>query len=677
MKNRIIALILTVTTLFSIFAVTANAAREETFISEVALVYEDSVEDAREAIKGTDWKLLEYDLNAKADEVFQDGVYLVYKTTTNVDEAITDIRVMDMYGGYSAVNYEEQLEASRAKYLEIVANIRIAAAEFKSLYEAGDEMAAFAYRQMNYYKDEGETDLLMGEFFLGNPTDEQYVTMMMESNSMILTNLLSLLAIGASGAGDQTLSERAKEQFANKENLDDATYYDAAKKLSDNFYEIYKTISEYESRKDQFNLEDENLTEEEYNFMTQCVATATLLETFTYGDTNLKAFISTGEWAVEDLYPLVAAMTEGQTALCELGFVNVVLQYGNPSKSIEELTAMLDEGEKEFTDENGNVKTFSVYLGVDRSIFEGDYAYTTAANRQEAMTGHTAKFEEAVAEAFPAIALVSTLATGVGLIALEGAVYVTTGNILPALFGIFYKAKIMAVANFLEKSTWTMAKFFYGKIGGVKLIKITSCLGAGLIALAIAGVMFHDMYGYYNPNYLPVPNAMVDVRETDAGDKYIKYTAAKVVDDGKLTEKNADFNAYVGKEWNALYYTKDSNAGNCLLANFSFSDSNNTVARRYQGVSMFGETKAFNLNSHVYNHRAKGSYLTIRYSTTQKSDVEGIPTVVGSMIGASAVYALTALGGAGVGVAAMALIDTSKTKKSGKKESDPEKKSES
>ena len=662
MKNRIIALILTLTALFSVFAVTASAAREETFISDVALIYEDSVEDAREAIAGTDWKLLEYDLNAKADEVFQDGVYLIYKTTNNVDEAITDLRVMDMYGGYSAVNYDKQLEASRAQYLGMVANIRIAAAEFKTLYEEGDEMAALAYRQMNYYKDEGETDLLMGEFFLGNPTDEQYVTMMMESNSMILTNLLSLLAIGASGAGEETLSERAKEQFANKENLDDATYYDAAKKLSDDFYEFYKTISEYESRKEQFDLEDEDITEEEYNFMTQCAATATLLETFTYGDTNLKALISTGEWAVEDLYPLVAAMTEGQTALCELGFVNIVLQYGNPSKPIDELTEMLDEGEKEFTDENGNVKTFSVYLGVDRSIFEGDYAYTTEANRQEAMTGHTAKFEEAMSEAFPAVALVSTFASGVGLVALEGVVYYATGKILPAIFGVFHRAKFMAVANFLEKSTWGIGKFFYGKIGGVKLINITSCLGAGLVALALAGIAFHRAYGYYNPDYLPVPNAMVDVRETDAGDKYIKYTAAKVVDDGKLTDKNADFNAYVGKEWNALYYTKDANAGYALTANFSFSDSNNTIARRYQGVSMFGETKAFNLNSHVYNSSAKGSYLTVRYSTTKKSDID-VPNVVGSIFGAGAIYTLVAIGGAGLGVGGTILVQNLKKKK--------------
>ena len=55
--KKIISMILVLAALFSVCAVTANAAKEEEFISDVALVYEDSVEDAREAIAGTEWKL--------------------------------------------------------------------------------------------------------------------------------------------------------------------------------------------------------------------------------------------------------------------------------------------------------------------------------------------------------------------------------------------------------------------------------------------------------------------------------------------------------------------------------------------------------------------------------------------------------------------------------------------
>ena len=182
--------------------------------------------------------------------------------------------------------------------------------------------------------------------------------------------------------------------------------------------------------------------------------------------------------------------------------------------------------------------------------------------------------------------------------------------------------------------------------------------GILLIAAGMAGIAL--WYNYYNPEYLEIPNTMIDVKENDIGDKYVKYTAAKVFEDGKLSEKNADLNAYEGKEWNALYYTKDATAGNCLTPKFVYSESNSTIARRHQGISMFGETEAFNLNSHVYNDDAPGVYLTMRYSTAKKAAAD-LPTVVGSMFG-GAFYALTALAGIGLGVGGTLLLQKAKKK---------------
>ena len=76
---------------------------------------------------------------------------------------------------------------------------------------------------------------------------------------------------------------------------------------------------------------------------------------------------------------------------------------------------------------------------------------------------------------------------------------------------------------------------------------------------------------------------------------------------------------------------------------------------------MFGETNAYNLNSHVYNDDAEGIYLSVRYSTTKKAAAD-MPTVVGSMLG-GAYYVLTAVGGAGLGIGGMALFQQMKKKK--------------
>ena len=76
---------------------------------------------------------------------------------------------------------------------------------------------------------------------------------------------------------------------------------------------------------------------------------------------------------------------------------------------------------------------------------------------------------------------------------------------------------------------------------------------------------------------------------------------------------------------------------------------------------MFGETNAFNLNSHVYNDEATGVYLSVRYSTTKKAAAD-MPMVVGSMLG-GAYYVLTGIAGAGVGVGGMALFQHLRKKK--------------
>ena len=330
-------------------AVVAYAASNEEFLSDVALVYENSAEQAQTAIEGTDWKLYNKDLNPNADAVFDDGVYLIYKTSTNVEDAITDLRVMDMYGGYSTTNYKIQLEESRKQYMQAIADLRVAVDEFKTLYNAGDDMAELAYRQMNYYKDMQtengtETNMLMGDFFLNIPEDSKIVQVMFEGNAYIVSNLMSLLAVGISGASGETLATRIADNYAIKDTLSDNDYHEAAKSLSSSFETIKAKLIRYDALKEEYNLTDEEMSEEEYSFLTEYATIAELLKGITFGETTLAKFIK-GDWKTKDLYPIVAAFTPGQKALVEMGQLETVLKYNTPSKPIEELTQALDEME--------------------------------------------------------------------------------------------------------------------------------------------------------------------------------------------------------------------------------------------------------------------------------------------------------------------------------------------
>ena len=88
---------------------------------------------------------------------------------------------------------------------------------------------------------------------------------------------------------------------------------------------------------------------------------------------------------------------------------------------------------------------------------------------------------------------------------------------------------------------------------------------------------------------------------------------------------------------------------------------------------MFGERNAFNVNSHVYEGGAVGVYLSVRYSTAKKAAAD-MPNVVGSMMGGM-YYVLTGVGGAGLGVGVMAIIQNikKKNKKEGTEETPAEK----
>ena len=682
LKNKLIACTLAAVTAFSVsvsfkkFApITASAATNEQFLSDVALVYEDSVEDAQEAIAGTDWKLYNKDLNPNADVTFDDGVYLIYKTSTNVEGAITDLRVMDMYGGYNTTNYKQQLEKSRDQYMQVIADLRKATDEFKEKYEAGDDMAELAYRQMNYYQDVKttggtETGMKMGDFFLNMPADnedgnKQIVQVMFEGNGIIVSNLMSLLAVGISGADGTTLSTRIAEKYAIKDSLSDTEYHESAKTLATSFDTIKAKLIRYDALKSEYDLDAEEMSEETYVFLTEYATIADLLTTIQYGEKTLAEFIK-GTWSTKDLYPIVAAFTPGQKALVEMGQLETVLKYNSPSKPIAELTETLDEMEEELKDEDGNITPFDVYTGVDREIFKGDFAMTTAAERQQALTGKTWDWGSAATRSG-------------GIMAGYIVASVVDLAIASAVVGMTIKAAVLNAAHVAARVAYSKTKDILAEqaarktmeaagsksldyqvyvLGTYKLPLMVSAAALALIILGTYGLT--TWYNHYNPDYLEVPTTLIDVKETDLGDKYVKYSAAKVLN-GEEGQEVADFNAYEGKEWIALYYTKDANAGNCLTPNFVYRENNNTVAKRHQGISMFGETNAFNLNSHVYNDDATGIYLSVRYSTTKKAAAD-MPTVVGSMLGGM-YYVLTAVGGAGLGVGGMVLFQHLRKKK--------------
>lgn len=75
------------------------------------------------------------------------SVYLGYKTTTEKEDAITDMRVMNMNGDYSYEAYEKLLEDKKQEINAFIENVKTALKEYRANYEAKNAQGAYGSRQ--------------------------------------------------------------------------------------------------------------------------------------------------------------------------------------------------------------------------------------------------------------------------------------------------------------------------------------------------------------------------------------------------------------------------------------------------------------------------------------------------------------------------------------------------
>ena len=113
--RRILALVL-IAALLLTSNFSAFAAIEEVYLSDLRIIYAEDYSEAKDILSSTDfkdYKLLNENLNEGTKKI---GVWLAYKTTTDIEDAITDLSVMQMDGGYQEGNYQEMIKDSLEEY---------------------------------------------------------------------------------------------------------------------------------------------------------------------------------------------------------------------------------------------------------------------------------------------------------------------------------------------------------------------------------------------------------------------------------------------------------------------------------------------------------------------------------------------------------------------------------
>ncbi len=430
--SAIISIILVLSLCLGTWSVAFAASSGKKYVKEVILSYGKTEDEAKKWLTDNDYEVLDNNLNQGADSTLSTkrAVYLGYKTTDKKDEAITDMKLMNMKGGYSVQDYQMLLSEQKDTIKVFFDNFKVAVQEYRNNYNAKQERAIAAHDMLNMLYDD-DTQQNLGDLLLNRVreeyTDEEYnalsateqakvgdmTTILMQGNSNAVLAMEQLIAT-ATDESETPWINRYQEAKTYDEMLDelmdseDLTVNDAekelvskydedAKKISANF-ENYKTyvakntfddisltasdeeIEAYQKAHEDFNYADW------YAVTTQCE----ILKVLTNDDVSLYDLIFSGDYdAVNDdrymLYPLVSVLGSGQRAC--LDFLSL---YQLISLGINDDTTTKAAMEQVGFASNDNLNNISIYDGIDRSLFGGDIALTSEAYRLQASTGKNA-----------------------------------------------------------------------------------------------------------------------------------------------------------------------------------------------------------------------------------------------------------------------------------------------
>ncbi len=144
------------------------------------------------------------------------------------------------------------------------------------------------------------------------------------------------------------------------------------------------------------------------------------------------------------------------------------------------------------------------------------------------------------------------------------------------------------------------------------------CIAGVLLAIGTAAVTIYDTYKYYHVDYAPIPRKLVHESSDDKGRMVYTIYDCVLCNRAKQGFANdtfgdyGDMNGDVGKQWLALYTTKDIAAGDPITTDIiSQKGSNKIPLDKTTGIKLFGNTDTVNIVSedYGYNDSLGGLYI--------------------------------------------------------------------
>ena len=647
-STRIFCLILAVLMLVTALPITAFAAPKEVYLKDLRISTGSTADAAKKWLTDNGYTVI--DANVNDNKTKKDYVYIGYTTTTNPDEAITDISVMQMDGGYSFSEYEQMVEKKRTELTLIINSFAESVTEARANYAAGHKGAQTTYKIFNYFKEDDSGKTLAELFFGATEPDKEILNkIFLQGNSTISDVIYSGLALACTdyGASTSWLAQlKSKNAYGE---YSDVLYSDPSYYMYESFVEINEALSDYirhgKPLVDEIEIEA-GTSLEDANAMvpTQYAQEMVLYDTlssYTYNGKPLLDFFLQDPYEIdtEEFYPLLDAMSAGQRAILKfVGLRNLISFADGDEEGVQYYEDMIVSVFYDMDLTAG----ISVYYGTDRSLFEGGVALTTASLRKSASTGDNSWYSEDNLDPAVSIALRSIQGVAamtmiampiwkkVATTAARAEITVVRDSTLKSLQELhnmvglkkspdrLYKEllsgkinnpsqRAVAITITEQAEEAGQAAFRAAKVKITTIARTVMGVAAGIMLIAEGIAIGIKVYKYYNEReYTEIPRIMVDEVVTDTDSYYVNYYAVKD-HNGDL----GDLNAWTAKRWNALYTTTDKKAGDPIIASSLMAKvkDNNFPSDEHGAAHYFGETAAANVNLYHYKSTSPATYV--------------------------------------------------------------------
>ena len=597
----------------------SNAKEQTLYVKDVIFITAESKEEAKNLLPNG-YIMVEDDLNKGAEVVSDvDDVYLAYATTTNPDEAITDIKMMNMKGGFVVSDYETDVQNLSENVQNMVHEFADAVKAFVANYKKGTNGAKAAYRTLSAFFVDEENKNLADYLVYSNVPDSFYLKLLLNAHTDVISAILSALTMAVQGEPGNTWIDRLCE-IEDPYEITNSIYWDKSVALIPHFISFFDTYDSidhdlfrgaggplYFPPDDSGNIGEDfsykgtnpsvDLTGGEFYYELAHL----LLEQYSFGDGTLISDWLVCSWIYEEmLYPLIEVLTPAEYAMMHLcGPLYMILATGMSDAVYSDYIKQANEIIKDM----GNC---SVWVGVNTDLLRSSVGITDEACQAIAET----KVKQELNDQGDNTA--TTVLYSAGLLAAAGLAALGTGVLLVNFFG----------SSLFAGFVGTAAVAVSCKAAVVASITGVFCSAAGVVGMVVALVVavvylvswLVDWIAGYYPELTECPKYMYEyVTDDNDNAQFVLYEAAK-----NQNGKPADVNAKAGSEWHAPYISRNKAAGAPIKADFIVKYGDGRIDDGYAGLSRFGNINCENLNSYAFDDDVGGIFVTYR-----QEDLEG------------------------------------------------------